>query len=86
MKKNAFRLWILITALCLAVTGFSFAQEDDGDDGEDSPALVHEHTWSEWDVIRESGCESTGLRKRECTSCGEKEQEKTPALGHEAKE
>ena len=86
MKKNAFRLWILITALCLALTGFSFAQEDDGDDGEDSPALVHEHTWSEWDVIRESGCESTGLRKRECTSCGEKEQEKTPALGHEAKE
>ena len=85
MKKIIFRGWIYILVLCLAMTAVSFA-EDDGDDGGDSPALVHEHTWSEWDVQKASGCETTGFRRRECTGCGAKEEERTPALGHEAKE
>ncbi len=83
MKRTGLFLLICILILCTAVPA-GFAEDDDG--GEDSPALVHEHTWSEWNVIRESGCETTGYRTRECTSCGKKEEEKTAALGHDPKE
>lgn len=84
MKKKGFVLLIYILVLGLLVPA-AFA-EDEGGDGEDSPALVHEHTWSEWNVIKENGCETTGYRTRECTSCGKKEEEKTPALGHDPTE
>ena len=85
MKRKGLILLVYILVLCLLVP--AGAAEDDGDDGgENSPTLVHEHTWSEWNVIKESGCETTGYRTRECTSCGKKEEEKTPALGHDPKE
>ena len=43
--------------------------------------LVHEHTFSEWFLIKENDCTTAGLELRTCT-CGHTEGKVTPATGH----
>ena len=40
------------------------------------------HTWGDWVVTTESTCESTGVKTRTCTVCGETETATVPAMGH----
>ena len=41
----------------------------------------HTHNWSEWTTTKSPTCTETGIKTRTC-SCGEKEIETIPALGH----
>ena len=40
-----------------------------------------EHNWSEWDVIQEATCVTTGRQQRTCEDCGEREIEITQPTG-----
>lgn len=40
------------------------------------------HTWTEWNNDVEATCVDLGSRSRECTVCGEYEEEEIPANGH----
>jgi len=40
------------------------------------------HSFSDWEITTESGCETTGIKERTCSACGEKETETVPAKGH----
>lgn len=44
--------------------------------------ILHEHSWGEWDTTSLASCESSGVRVRACSVCGESETESVPALGH----
>ena len=39
------------------------------------------HTWSSWNVVKTAECKKDGLKNRNCTVCGEKEEEAIPATG-----
>lgn len=39
------------------------------------------HTWSTWNVVKPAECKKDGLKNRNCTVCGEKEEEAIPATG-----
>lgn len=41
-----------------------------------------EHTWSEWQTTKDADCGNDGLKKRECTVCGENESEVIKASGN----
>ena len=41
-----------------------------------------EHDWDDWDVDTEPTCTEDGLKVRECSKCGETEEDVIPATGH----
>ena len=41
------------------------------------------HEWTEWTVVTEPGCETTGIEERHCTKCDGSEQRRIDSLGHE---
>lgn len=47
---------------------------------------VLEHTFGEWEVMKEAGCTTKGSRQRSCSVCGIKETEIIEAAGHEWEE
>lgn len=47
----------------------------------DTEKATTEHTFGEWVTVREPGCETKGIKTREC-GCGETEDEEIPATGH----
>ena len=50
------------------------------------PEEEHIHTYGNWEVIDEPGCETVGERERTCSECGESKVETIPATGHEVYE
>ena len=42
-----------------------------------------EHTFTEWSVIDEAGCDTSGVKERKCSVCEYSEQANIPALGHD---
>lgn len=44
--------------------------------------IVCDHAWSDWTVVSEADCENDGLKTRTCSKCGEVEEVKINALGH----
>ncbi len=40
-----------------------------------------EHTWDEWSVTVQPGCDTVGSQTRKCTKCGEEQTEEIPATG-----
>lgn len=52
------------------------------------PELYHiylgfgQHTWSEWETVKENNCGVNGSRKHTCSVCGEVETEVIPATGN----
>ncbi len=51
--------------------------------GEQSGDPVHVHAFGEWTVLSEPACLTAGERERVCASCGEKQTEELPPLGHD---
>ena len=43
------------------------------------------HVWSEWRALEKATCERNGSQLRECTSCGEREEQVVLASGHAMK-
>lgn len=46
-----------------------------------SQTKTHEHTFGEWEIIKDASCSQTGLRQKNC-SCGEKQIEAIEKLAH----
>ena len=49
---------------------------------DDEPSEERVHSWGEWSVLMEAGCNSVGERVRKCSSCSDEEREEIAALGH----
>ncbi len=49
-----------------------------GDATEATILPLAEHTWSEWNIIREATTQSEGLKERECSVCGVKQEAVIP--------
>ena len=43
------------------------------------------HSWTDINVVKPATCEEEGLVYKECQTCGSREEQKTPALGHKEK-
>lgn len=55
-------------------------EEPSTDEPSDDPC-ADGHTWSTWNVVKTAECKKDGLKNRNCTVCGEKEEEAIPATG-----
>ena len=42
----------------------------------------HEHVFTEWEIVKDATEEESGLKTRECTICGKKEEEVIPQIPH----
>lgn len=47
-----------------------------------APNCDNGHTWGVWSVVREASCGATGMRRRNCSICGETGNETIPATEH----
>ncbi len=52
------------------------------DEGEQGTPTPHVHSYGEWEVTKEATCKEEGTKERSC-SCGEKETETLPLVGHD---
>ena len=73
LKGVSTKTWIIVaTSAAVATTGTVVGVS----------LLSHEHAFGEWSITQEATCTETGVQIRIC-ECGEEEQERTPALGHD---
>ena len=56
--------------------------ESEADTETDTEAPLHEHSFGEWNTVKEASCSEGGSRERVC-SCGEKEIQTTAPVAHE---
>ena len=74
MNKRKFLLSVLILAFCAGVCGIAsscvnpFSWRSGGETSNSSERHIH---ISEWEIIIEPTCTSTGIKHKKCTSCGE---------------
>lgn len=50
---------------------------------EPEPNCDNGHTWGDWAVTRTASCEQSGIRRRVCDVCGESQEERIAAWGHD---
>ena len=48
-----------------------------------SSSSAHQHEWTDWIVVNEATCTTYGMKKRECTICGQIQTDSIPAYGHD---
>ena len=48
-----------------------------------SSSSAHQHEWADWIVVNEATCTTYGMKKRECTICGQIQTDSIPAYGHD---
>lgn len=46
------------------------------------PDCSNGHTWGEWETVEKADCENDGKQRRICSVCGEREEERIAAPGH----
>ena len=74
MKKKLFLVFLAVAAaICLALGLSACGKKKDSS---------HVHSYGEWEVTVEPTCTQDGEKTRVC-SCGEKEKQPVPALGHD---
>ena len=44
---------------------------------------AYDHTWGDWTVVTEPGCEQEGKQTCTCSACGEEKSETIPSTGHD---
>ncbi|GEM_PF-4632841 len=73
------RSMVKVIALALALVLFAGCNENTRKDTE------HEHSFSEWRVVKEASCEREGLKEKICDICQKSfgEEEIIPATGHQ---
>lgn len=47
------------------------------------PDCSNGHTWGEWETVEKADCENDGKQRRICSVCGEREEERIAAPGHD---
>lgn len=68
----------IVAPTCTAEGYTSHTCENCGDSYTDTPTAVAEHTFGQWETVREATAKDPGEKVRVCTACGEEEREQIP--------
>lgn len=77
-------LLAFIFVFCLSFVGCNKKESKPSD--EQKEPTEHVHSFGDWITVIEPSCETKGMRKHECSECGEIENESIEALGHDLSE